>query len=44
MIVFYYKGSIRPEQYWIDGSDFMAEGQWRWVLRDGNSEIITGYT
>ncbi|XP_063406406.1 perlucin-like [Mytilus trossulus] len=37
-------GSVSPENYWMDGSDFLVEGEWRWMGEDGNSRPITGYT
>ena len=37
-------GAISPENYWIDGSDSLAEGEWRWMMQEGNSQPITGYT
>ena len=37
-------GAISPENYWIDGSDSLVEGEWRWMMQDGNSQPITGYT
>ena len=33
-----------PENYWLDGTDILAEGEWRWMSREGNSRIIQGYT
>ncbi|XP_060077911.1 perlucin-like [Ylistrum balloti] len=36
--------SARVENYWIDGSDELFEGEWRWVGTPGYSQIISGYT
>ncbi|CAC5414333.1 unnamed protein product [Mytilus coruscus] len=33
-----------PENYWLDGSDILAEGEWRWMSEEGNSRLIEGYT
>ncbi|XP_071143096.1 perlucin-like [Mytilus edulis] len=33
-----------PENYWLDGSDILTEGEWRWMSEEGESRLITGYT
>lgn len=33
-----------PENYWLDGSDILAEGEFRWMGEEGTSRPITGFT
>nr|QNH85695.1 C-type lectin 3 [Anadara sativa] len=37
-------GNVGPENYWIDGADFMEKNVWRWMRNDGGSYFIKGYT
>ncbi|XP_021365372.1 perlucin-like [Mizuhopecten yessoensis] len=37
-------GTIFPENYWLDGTDVVKEGEFRWMGKNGNSIPISGYT
>ncbi|XP_060077907.1 perlucin-like [Ylistrum balloti] len=37
-------GTIFPENYWLDGTDVVKEGEFRWMGKNGNSIPIAGYT
>ena len=39
-----FAGVVHPEIYWIDGADFLQEGQWNWMHKNGNYVNVTGYT
>ncbi|OWF44612.1 Perlucin [Mizuhopecten yessoensis] len=36
--------TARIENYWVDGSDLLAEGEWMWVGTPGYSQYITSFT
>ncbi|XP_069106627.1 perlucin-like [Argopecten irradians] len=34
--------TAKIENYWVDGSDVLTEGEWRWVGTPGYSQLIAG--